>query len=59
MVTLKGRRGWSGKPSRESLIAMGWLPTGQTIINLFSFLVGLGFELSIINLHDLFLQIYQ
>jgi hypothetical protein len=32
MVTMKGRRGWSGKSSRESLIAMGWLPTGQTIL---------------------------
>jgi hypothetical protein len=31
MVTMKGRRGWSGKLSGESLITMGWLPTGQTI----------------------------
>jgi hypothetical protein len=31
MVTMKGRRGWSGKSSRESLITMGWLPTGQTV----------------------------
>jgi hypothetical protein len=30
MVTMKGRRGWSGKSSGESLIGMGWLPTGQT-----------------------------
>jgi hypothetical protein len=27
MATVRGRRGWGGK----SLIAMGWLPTGQTI----------------------------
>jgi hypothetical protein len=35
MVTMKGRRGWSGKSSGESLIAMGWLPTGQTLFSLF------------------------
>jgi hypothetical protein len=33
MVTMKGRRGWSGKSSGESLITMGWLPTGQTGIH--------------------------
>jgi hypothetical protein len=32
MVTMKGRRGSSGKSSGESLITMGWLPTGQTKI---------------------------
>jgi hypothetical protein len=32
MVTMKVRRGWSEKLSGESLIAMGWLPTGQTLL---------------------------
>jgi hypothetical protein len=34
MVIMKGRRGWSGKSSAESLITMEWLPTGQTNLSM-------------------------